>query len=69
MHSHTLLNLLGLRHTPERGMSRVLVEGVTVWADPLFPGSSFRLRMRAECPACGEEMAAGRLFQHFKVHQ
>jgi hypothetical protein len=68
--AHHVKAMLGLKENdalPEAGMPERLVHGIAVWVVPLKRGP-FALRVYARCPVCGTEVAAGRLYQHAKVH-
>ena len=72
--------LLGLRsgqHLPDEGMAPRIVDGVKVWVLPIRPfeertypvlghvrRNGLQLRVRCECPNCGQEVPVGRLAQH-----
>lgn len=83
-HSKTVRELLGLKRTaklPAEGMPEQQVQGIVVWVNPAPApvyvqrwGKTVLLhrathRVMARCPICGEEMSAGRLHQHAKLHK
>lgn len=53
---------------PPDGLPGRKIQGVNAWVDPLG-GPGFRLRARCLCPACGVNIALGRLNQHAKIHR
>ena len=65
---------------PKEGMDPQVIQGITVWVNPAAPKKtvdrwgkehivkSSKHRVMARCPVCGEEMSAGRLHQHAKIH-
>lgn len=69
MHSTKMLEALGVigGKLPKDGLAPRMVQGVRVWAVPFVEGrprKSSQHRVRCECPDCGVELSAGRLFQH-----
>lgn len=47
-----------------------LLNGVRVWINPSSASrvSRFLHRVRAECPKCKQDVPAGRMHQHVKIH-
>jgi hypothetical protein len=62
----TVRQLFGLPRSnlPREGVLPIVVRGVRLWIEPARGFDVRRHRVRAECPACGQEMSAGRLHQH-----
>lgn len=67
--------LLGSRKAkmPAKGMPIKIIQGITVWVEPLLPKEQrkqrFALRVMCQCPECGFVTAVGRLAQHAKIHK
>ena len=64
-----VLRQLGLRSAPLDGHPPTQIQGVTVYVRPLVPNPAARrnftgLRVRAICPGCARDLAAGRIAQH-----
>lgn len=60
-------NFLENKKWPDEGLPPTTVQGITVWVKPIVrePGKkSSKHRVLCKCPTCGQEMSAGRLFQH-----
>jgi hypothetical protein len=66
-HVKALLGLDANAPLPADGMPERVVHGIAIWVAPLVKGR-FALRVRARCPVCGTEVAAGRLYQHAAIH-
>lgn len=67
--AHDVLRQLGLRIVPLAGLPPVTLQGITVYIRPLIPNPALRrnftgLRVRAICPGCARDLAAGRIAQH-----
>lgn len=72
VHSDGMKILMGLhpcKKWPLEGMPPRIIQGVKVWVKPIGPDpkQGWRRnthRVMAQCPLCGFECSAGRLFQH-----
>jgi hypothetical protein len=67
--AHDVLRFLGFRSAPTAGHPPTQIQGITVYVRPLVPNPAKRrnftgLRVRAICPGCARDLAAGRLAQH-----
>jgi hypothetical protein len=68
-HSHMVNQLLGVTRLPVKGMPPQVIQGITVFVQPLpprQPGQRKRSthRVMAICPGCSRIMSVGRLHQH-----
>jgi hypothetical protein len=78
-----MLGLSPKAKLPKNGLPAREVQGITVWVEPAAPAvyaykpgfyvprkvKSSTHRVRALCPQCGQEVSAGRLHQHAKMHE
>lgn len=75
VHSADMRELLGLDRKaklPAEGMPQREINGIQTWVNPLVSEATRRdlgwptrmHRVRCHCSDCGQEMSAGRLFQH-----
>lgn len=56
-------------HLPATLDAVVFHNGILLWLEPRMPGDHpKRQRVRAECPVCQRNFAAGNLGQHFNTH-
>lgn len=64
-----VLGIGALHHLPAEGAPFVIVHGIKLWCEPkgLVPTYK-RQRVRALCPVCHREFAAGNLAQHHMIH-
>lgn len=59
---------------PDAGVPAMEVQGIKVWVEPRDHALRYNragklIRTLCECPRCGKVMAAGRLWQHSKIHR
>jgi len=70
MHHDELYTKLGLdpkKHLPDGGVGCQEVGNVTVWVVPKIPNvAQDAKRVHAECPCCGCDFTAGKLWMHLR---